>query len=106
MAKGNPNPSPATRFKPGVSGNPRGKTSEHLKAEAQAAEIAAKLRALALFRLQEKVSSGETDALAAISPDILRLFKDSEDRAHGTPKQAVEHTGEGGGPVIFKTVYE
>ena len=102
MAKGNPNPSPETRFKPGDVNNPRGKTSEHLRAEARAAEISAKLRAAALIRLLEKVDAGEMDAMEAISSDNLRLFKDSEDRAHGTPKQSVEHGGEGGGPVVFR----
>lgn len=102
MAKGNPNPSPETRFKPGDVNNPRGKTSETLRAEAQAAEISAKLRAAALIRLMEKVEAGEMDAADVITGDNLRLFKDSEDRAHGTPKQSVEHAGEGGGPLIIQ----
>lgn len=46
------------------------------------------------------------DVLKLLDGDVLRLFKDSEDRAHGTPKQSVEHGGEGGGPIMFKTVYE
>ena len=99
MAKGNPNPSPATRFKAGDVNNPRGKTSETLRAEAQAAEISAKLRAAALIRLMEKVEAGEMDADELITSDNLRLFKDSEDRAHGTPKQSVEHGGDPENPV-------
>ena len=102
----NPNPSPETRFKPGQTTNPGGKTSEHRKAEVKAAEIAAELRALALSRMMEKVEAGEMDPLEAITSDTLRLFKDSEDRAHGTPKQSVEHGGEGGGPIVFKTILE
>lgn len=46
------------------------------------------------------------DVLKLLDGDVLRLFKDSEDRAHGTPKQSVEHGGEGGGPIVFKTIYE
>lgn len=88
--RGNPNPSPATRFKPGQSGNPSGKSAAHQKAEHRAAEISAILRAAALSSLQEKVKSGEISALDAISGDMLRLFRDSEDRAHGTPKQSVD----------------
>lgn len=102
----NPNPSPETRFKPGETPNPLGKTSAHRKAEVQAAEIAAVIRASALSRMKEMIEAGELDPLEAITGDNLRLFKDSEDRAHGTPKQSVEHGGEGGGPILFKTVYE
>ena len=49
------------------------------------------------------------NAVAAVNADrageeyvSVRLFKDSEDRAHGTPKQSVEHGGEGGGPLIIQ----
>lgn len=76
-----------------------GKTSAQRQAEVKAAEIAANVRLAALIRMQEKIDGGELDALDAVTSDNLRLFKDSEDRAHGTPKQSVEHTGEGGGPI-------
>lgn len=101
----NPNPSPETRFQPGQSGNPGGKTQEHKRLEMEAAEMAAKLRHAMLSSMQEKLARG-ADALELVSGDALRLFKDSEDRAHGTPKAISEITGEGGGPVVFKTVYE
>jgi hypothetical protein len=100
---GNPNPSPETRFT--SSGNPAGKTAAQRQSEVQAAEIAAKMRLQALIRMQEKIDSGELDALDAITSDNLRLFKDSEDRAHGTPKATIEGTGDGGA-IVFKTVYE
>jgi hypothetical protein len=89
---GNPNPSPATRFKPGDewAGNGKGKTKGQRAAEIRAAESAALLRDLALSELLEKVQSGEMTPMQAITADNLRLFKDSEDRAHGTPKQAVD----------------
>ncbi len=96
----NPDPSPATRFT--SSGNPAGKTAAQRQAEVKAAEIAAQLRLKALIRMQERIDGGELDALEAINADALRLFKDSEDRAHGTPKQSVEHGGEGGGPLIIQ----
>lgn len=89
MPKGNPNPSPATRFKPGQSGNPSGKSSEQLVAENEAARISATLRLAALSCLQEKVNTGELSPDELISSDNLRLFKDSEDRAHGQPDQNV-----------------
>lgn len=94
----NPNPSPETRFQPGQSGNPGGKTAEHKRMEQEAAEIAARLRLAALSSMQEKLSSG-VDALELINSDALRLFKDSEDRAHGTPKATTEMSGPDGSPI-------
>lgn len=103
----NPNPSPATRFKPGNPGNPGGKTKGQRKAEIKAAEIAAELRLKALSVLQEKLKNGEIEASELIDPATLKLFKDSEDRAFGTPDQSIKHSGTGdGGEIIFKTVYE
>lgn len=104
MAKGNPNPSPETRFTPGQSGNPGGKTAEHKRLEMEAAEIAARIRHAMLSSMQEKLSAitegdEKPDPLAFLDADALRLFKDSEDRAHGTPKQSVEQTGPDGGPI-------
>jgi len=49
--------------------------------------------------MQERLDNGEIEADEIVNSDALRLFKDSEDRAHGTPRQSVEHTGEGGGPL-------
>ncbi|WP_226552968.1 hypothetical protein [Celeribacter naphthalenivorans] len=106
----NPNPSPDTRFKPGKSGNPSGKSSEVLLAEQEAAAISAKLRLKALSCLQEKIGDDEvSDEMLEflISPATLKLFKDSEDRAHGTPPQSIKHGGSGAnGEIIFQTVIE
>ncbi len=99
MAKGNPNPSPETRFKPGQSGNPGGKTSAHVEAERKSAEIAAFLREKMLSSMQEKVNSGE-DVLDLMDANALKLFKDSEDRAYGTPKSTAEIGGLDGGAVL------
>jgi hypothetical protein len=96
----NPNPSPENRFRPGQSGNPGGKSSEHVEAERKAAEISALMRLQVLSTMQEKVSkitespdASLDDILKLLDGDVLRLFKDSEDRAHGTPRQSVEHSG-------------
>ena len=99
----NPNPSPETRFQPGQSGNPGGKSAEHKRMEMEAAEISAKLRLAALSSMQEKLNAG-MDALELISGDALRLFKDSEDRAHGTPKASTELSGPDRGPIPFEAV--
>lgn len=94
MAKGNPNPSPATRFKPGQSGNPSGRSAEEQAANVESSKIAANLRLKALSRLQDKMGKSgkitDDDLLLLLSPGTLKLIKDSEDRAHGTPKQSVD----------------
>jgi len=90
----NPNPSPGTRF---ASGNPGGgKTAEQKRLEYESAEMAAKIRHKMLSVITEKLDSAELDALDAIKADILRLIKDSEDRAHGTPKTSAELSGPDG----------
>lgn len=57
---------------------------------------------------REKASDPEiAAALELLCGDTLRLMKDSEDRAHGTPRQAIDHFGSGpDGEIVFKTVYE
>lgn len=111
MPKGNPNPSPETRFG-AENGNPintGGKTSEQRRLEYEAALIAAKLRHKALSDMLEKVEGG-ADVMDYIDANGLKLFKDSEDRAHGTPKQSTELSGPDGGAipvteVAYKVVY-
>lgn len=92
----NPNPSPATRFKKGQSGNPSGRSSEELKNMNEAARIASELTLKALSSLQEKVNKGDElsddDIALLISADTRGLIKEAQDRAHGTPKQAIDHT--------------
>lgn len=92
----NPNPSPETRFKPGTVGNPGGKTKEQRQAEIDAAEKAAILRDKMLSLMMEKVEGGEIDLLELIDPATLKLFKDSEDRAHGTPTAHTDLTNSDG----------
>lgn len=101
---GNPNPSPETRFQPGNPGG--GKTSEQKRLEYEAAEMSAKARHKLLSVITEKLDALTSDEVSDLtkimSADMLRLFKDSEDRAHGTAKQSVEHAGDGGGPLIIQ----
>jgi len=52
-----------------------------------------------LKALEAKAEAGDEEALGLLSSEALSLAKQSEDRAHGTPKQSVEHAGEGGGPL-------
>jgi len=89
MPKGNPNPSPETRF-----GGPRGnkpnggKTSAQKKAEYEAAEKAALVADAMISSIKDKIDAGE-DASEYIDASVLKLIKEVQDRAHGTPQQSV-----------------
>ena len=85
-------------FKPGQSGNPGGKTSEHRKAEVRAAEAAAKVQAELVEALARVVGSAgdDTEKMDHIRSDVLKLLKDAQDRAFGTPKSSVDLSSEDG----------
>lgn len=105
MPKGNPNPSPSTRFG-AKNGNPiaGGKSKKQRELEYRAAEDAAELRARMLSIIKEKTSGDDDALLAMLKADTLKLFKDSEDRAHGTPKSTSELSGPEGGAIPVTTV--
>jgi hypothetical protein len=98
MANPNPNIEGLKPFQPGQSGNPGGKTAEQRRLEVEAAEMAAQLRHKMLTALVNATGDDAT-TLEAIKGDILRLIKDSEDRAHGTPKATTELGGIDGGDI-------
>lgn len=87
-----------TRFGAGNRANPIGKTSEHRKAEIKAAELAAKVRLDLVEALAKTLNDAgkDTEKLEAIRADVLRLLKDSEDRAFGTASQHVDQTSSDG----------
>jgi hypothetical protein len=91
----NPNPSPETRFKPGQVANPTGKTAEQAARDMKTADLASQFRLKVLSRVMENAEAG-IDPLELLTPDVIRVLKDSEDRAHGTPKAAVDHTSSDG----------
>jgi hypothetical protein len=98
----NPNPSPETRFGAENGNKPNGgKTSAQREAEYRAAENAAFIRDRMLSNIKEKLEAGE-DPLQFIDAATLKLFKDSEDRAHGTPAQSIDHTS-GGDKIAMPT---
>ena len=101
MAQGNPNPSPETRFKPGVSPNPGGKTSEQRRLEVENAERATRLRNKMLTALEQSLSEGG-NAAELVEAAVLKLLKDAEDRGFGAPTATVEHSGKDGGPIETK----
>lgn len=92
----NPNPSPETRFKPGQSGNPSGKSSEQIAREKRSSDIASQLTHMGLSYIQEKLESGEIDVMDILNADMMRFIKEAQDRAHGTPKQSTEVSGADG----------
>ena len=50
--------------------------------------MAAKLRHEMLSSMMERVAEG-ADIQSYLKPEALKLFKDSEDRAHGTPTATI-----------------
>lgn len=59
--------------------------------------MAAALRHKMLVDLTTLV--GTASSVEQIKAEVLKLIKDSEDRAFGAPRQMTEIGGEGGGPV-------
>lgn len=88
----NPNPSPATRIKPGEVRNPGGKTSAQRKAEVRAAEKAALIQADLIDALANVIQSceGDPSKLEYVNGDVHRLLEAVQDRAHGKAKQSVD----------------
>lgn len=91
MRRGNPNPSPSTRFGAGNNANPAGKTSETRRLELQNAEAAMRIRQRALEAVESKLVELNTDDAIdlLVEAAMLKLLKDSEDRGLGAPIQAV-----------------
>lgn len=98
MADYNAKPPEHTKWKPGQSGNPGGKTSEHRKAEIEAAELAAKVRLglVSAFANLVHGKASDEERHALLNSDALRLLKDSEDRGFGAPTQPVDNTSSDG----------
>lgn len=67
--------------------------------------MAAKMRHKMLSTMMESLESG-ADPEEYIKGDVLKLFKDSEDRAHGTPKATTEMSGPDGGAIPAKLTVE
>ena len=93
--KGNPNPSPDTRFG-GARGNPNGKTSEQKRLEIENAERAVRIRSRGLMAIEAMLEGMDDQQVAGLILDAqaLKLLKDSEDRGLGAPKQSVDVSGE------------
>lgn len=99
----NKNPSPETRFKPGASGNPLGKSTETALRDYATADLASRFRHALLSSVQEKLDEG-VDPFSLVTADVIRVLKDSEDRAHGTPKTTAEFSGPNQGAIQFEGI--
>lgn len=95
--KGNPNPSPETRFQPGNNANPSGKSSVQRLLEIENAERATRIAGKLLAALDDATVDGAT--LNLIDPAVLKLIKDSQDRGLGTPKQSILHGNDPDNPM-------
>lgn len=85
----NPNPSPSTRFKPGQTPNPGGKSSEQKRIELENARLAMEARNKFLMALTSALDAPDVDILELMDAQALKLLKDSEDRGLGAPVQDV-----------------
>lgn len=102
MANPNAEPPVEYQFKPGQSGNPGGKTSEHRKAEVRAAEAAAKVQADMIEALARVMDTAKDDAdkLAYIRAEVNTLLKNAQDRAFGSPTQQIDNTSSDGSAAL------
>lgn len=93
--RGNPNPSPSTRFG-GPRGPAPGKTAETKRMEIENAERAMRIRQRILNAAEAKLTELSTDEVLAqyVEAAMLKLLKDSEDRGLGAPVQS--HTSPDG----------
>ena len=90
-------PNPDTQFKKGQSGNPGGKSSEHRKAEVEAAELAAKVSLELVKAVADAIEGASTeDRQMQIRGDVLTLLRNVQDRAHGAPKASTDITSSDG----------
>lgn len=87
-----------TPWKPGQSGNPGGKTKSQKRAEMEAAEKAAKARAILLDAVVDKLEKADLteDKLAYIQKDILALIHNALDRGWGKAQSSLDLTSSDG----------
>lgn len=87
-----------TKWKPGQSGNPGGKSSAHRQAEVRAAELAAQTRLELVEAFAALMADQATpeQKYALVNSDALKLLKESEDRGFGTPKSSLDLSSDDG----------
>jgi hypothetical protein len=102
--QGNPNPSPETRFG-GPRSNPMGKTKRQKELEYLNGTLATEARHKMLSALVQVLGEKSAEQISEIMSggDILKLLKDSEDRAFGGPKASVDVSNDDGSLKIQDT---
>lgn len=94
----NPNPSPATQFKPGQSGNPGGIPSETHAIIKRNAERAARIQEMLLEGIEAKMAA-MTDPIereALLRADMNKIISDAMDRALGKAVAPVDLSSKDG----------
>ena len=106
MPRGNPNPSPATRFKKGQSGNPAGIPKARRQLLDEAADMAARVQHRLLdTTVGMMLEHPEKEKmLELVTPDLRQIMKELLDRAEGTAKQSVDHTSSDGSLALPNTI--
>jgi hypothetical protein len=94
MPRGNPNPSPETRYG-GPRGNAPRKTTEQREAEIRNAWIATDIRSRFLERLHARFADDAMVDAALDKLNINALLKDTEDRGLGSAKASLDMTTNG-----------
>lgn len=92
--KGNPNPSPETRFG-GPRGNTPGVTSEQREAQIRNAWIVTEIQTRSLERLKARLADDAAVDAFLDKLNLNSLMKDVADRGFGTPQASVDVTTNG-----------
>ncbi|MCP3653598.1 MAG: hypothetical protein GY766_01685 [Herbaspirillum sp.] len=92
----NDNPSPATRFKPGFSGNPGGLNSEQIAKRKANRDKAFAIEERLLAAVEKDLTENEAAALDHVRGDVLRLIHTAIERYDGKPQQHVDNTSSDG----------
>lgn len=81
----NQNPSPETRFQPGVSGNPGGLSREQIEQRKRNRDAAMAIEEKLLAAVTRDLTEREEQALAHVRADVLRLIHTAIEREDGKP---------------------
>lgn len=85
-----------TRFKPGVSGNPGGATSEQLQKRKANRDAAFALEERLLAALKKDMDERESEIINHIRADVLKLIHTAIEREDGKAKARVDLSSEDG----------
>ena len=110
MARGNPNPSPATRFT--SSGNPKGLSKELCQIRAENAEMAYRIANAGLGAvvklIEDAAATGDEATIAALVTQAgsINLMKEAVDRHEGKAAQTIKGDADAPLGVVFRTFFD